>query len=157
MTCHYDSPHRKCLCLSLEGRHFTENHTLVTCPLITSCLHSLMNTCSLVHCSSLQEATGYWWFNDITSDDGGWPDRRSRDPLLPCFVSRLEGAAGPAQLLLHHQDRSSSKHWLFGPVMVMVKSHYLPSLPGHNITMIILAKWGSCGFCIFLNDLELET
>ena len=124
--------HRKCLCLSLEeGWHFTKHHTLVLS--LSSCLHSNKNTCSLVHCSSVQEATGYWWFNDITSDD-----RRSRDPVLLCFMSsRQLGRPHCCYIIrtgrLPNIDYLAPSWWWW---KVLTCLHFLA---WNNITIIILA------------------
>ena len=73
------------------GRHFTKHSTLViksSCPALSSLSRKYLQSRPFL-LQSAGQCTGYCWFNDITSDDGGWPawGDRSRDPVLPCFVS----------------------------------------------------------------------
>ena len=128
--------------------HWTPHTCLLS--IIISSFHSLMvNTCSLVHCSFVQEATGYWWwFNDITSDD-----RRSKDPVLLCFMSsRQLGRPHCCYIIrtgrLPNIDYLSPSWWWWKVLTC------LSFLAWNNITIIILAKWGSCERCILLNYQE---
>ena len=155
MTCHYDSP-PQVFVFESGGRTF--HWTPHTCPSLIMMFHSLKNTCSLVHCSSVQEATGYWWFNDITSDD-----RRSRDPVLLCFMSSRQlmlSWAGPTAA-------TSSGQVVFQTLIIWPRhgdgEKSLPaftSWPG--ITIItnnddITCKIGFLWIMHFtINDLELE-
>ena len=136
---------RKCLCFSLDlGADISLNT-----PHLSSCHHvqrsqlSQGNTCSLVHfCCSLQ-ASALVTVGSMTSHrmmGGDLPEETGAETESQCYRVLCQvywAAAGPADwltapLLHHHQDRSSSKHWLFVTVMVIVMWPYLPlpSPPG---------------------------
>ena len=151
MSLWFTSDDRKCLCLSLGADislntpHLSSSHHVQRSQL------SQGNTCSLVHfCCSLQ-ASALVTVGSMTSHrmmGGDLPEETGAECYrVLCQVDWAAGCwAGPTAPLLHHQDRSSSKHWLFVTVMVIVMWPYLPafafpSWPRIIFTTVTLANY----------------
>ena len=90
--------------ISLNTPHLSLN--------LVSCLKKIPAVSSIF---AAAQFTGYCWFNDITSDEGGLPEDPEPRPSVTVFcVKSIElpaAGAGPTAPLLHHRhERSSSKH-----------------------------------------------